>query len=805
MSMKRGALGAGITITTALSVLAGMVPAAAPAAAAAALVGDPAALVNPFIGTSGEGNTWPGASAPFGMIAWSPTATNGDQTDTPVPNGYDWNTTRMRGLSLTHVNGSGCAPGAAGDVPILPFVGAVNSSPSADSTDATYAASFSHTREAASPGRYSVTLDSGVATNLAVTTRAGLAQLTFPKGSQANLLFRTSNSLNGSENAATVIDPAKRTVTGWVLTGGFCGRRPNGGGDSNPDRRSYYRLYFSATFDRPFARTGTWKDATVTPGGKAVSGGEGYLTGASRQGRGSGGWVGFDTRTSGAVTMRIGISYVSLAGAAANRDAELPKAATVTSVARATRAAWNTELKRIQVSGGTPAHTQAFYTALYHALLQPQRMDDVSGRYLGADLRVHSRARTQKGVYGTFSGWDQYRAQVQLLALLRPDVAGDMAQSMLDFAKQNGGVWDRWLQLGAPTHVMTGDPAAATLATWYAMGVRRFDVKAAFDSLTRQATVQNRNALSDIGCPGQCLGQRAALDVYRSLHYAPEGACHCWGGAAETLENSLADYSLAQWAGRLGRRDVQRVLAPRAAWWRNTYNPAVGYQAARLADGSWAGGFTPDTQTGFAQGTAAQYTWMVPQNVSGLAAAMGGRGAAATRLDAFFHDGAGNWVLRGGDPLRYDPTNEPTIHTPWLYNGLGQPWKTQATVRLVLDTAYGTGVAGLPGNDDLGTMSAWYVFGAMGLFPQTPGRAELLVGSPVFRRIELVRSSGQRITVTTNSTRTYIQSAKLDGKALQRSWLPESFVLRGGRLDLSLGSSAKTSWGSRPQDLPVDH
>jgi len=247
------------------------------------------------------------------------------------------------------------------------------------------------------------------------------------------------------------------------------------------------------------------------------------------------------------------------------------------------------------------------------------------------------------------------------------------------------------------------------------------------------------------------------------------------------------------------------VLAPRAGWWRNTYNPAVGYQAARLADGSWAGGFSPDTELGFAQGSAAQYTWMVPQDVSGLATAMGGRAAAVTRLDAFLHDGAGNWALRGGDPLRYDPTNEPTIHTPWLYNGLGQPWKTQATVRLVLDTAYGNGLAGLPGNDDLGTMSAWYVFGAMGLFPQTAGRAELLVASPVFRRVELVRSSGQRLVLTTNSTRTYVQGARLAGKQWQRSWLPESFVLRGGRLDLSLGSSPNRAWATRTQDLPLDH
>jgi hypothetical protein len=252
--------------------------------------------------------------------------------------------------------------------------------------------------------------------------------------------------------------------------------------------------------------------------------------------------------------------------------------------------------------------------------------------------------------------------------------------------------------------------------------------------------VQNPDALSDIGCPGQCTGQRPTLNTYLALEYAANDICHCWGGAAETLEDSLADFSLAMWARRAGRKDLYRQLLPRGDYWKNTFNPAVGYQAARKADGSWQAGFTPSTDVGFAQGSSATYTWMVPQDVSGLAALMGGRDAAAARLDGFFHDENGNWAVLGGNALRYDPTNEPGIHAPWLYDGLGRPWQTQETVRQIVDTAYGTGPAGLPGNDDLGTMSAWYVFAAMGFFPQ-PG---LHPGGAAARQRGAAHGQGER-------------------------------------------------------------
>ncbi len=389
---------------------------------ASAPVTDPAAYVDPLIGSARDGNTWPGAVRPFGMISWSPTSTRGDQTSTGAANGYQYDTTRIRGFSLTHVNGAGCNPGAAGDVPILPYAGEVDSSPTADTKDAKYASNFTHADEVAKPGRYTVTLDSGVKSDLAVTTRAGVGDFSFPAGKPANLLFRTSNSLNGSQDAEITIDPTHRKVTGSVLTGAFCGRRANGGINN---RKTYYRLYFTASFDQPIVANGTWKDSTLSPGSTTTTGGEGYATGADRAGRGSGGYVGFAPGSK--VRMRIGISYVSLAGAELNTAAELRPGATVDRIAADGYRAWKNELQNTRITGGSEAQRTTFYTALYHAMLQPNIFNDVDGQYLGSDQAIHRLAAGQQAQYGTFSGWDQYRAHIQLLALLKPDIAGDFA------------------------------------------------------------------------------------------------------------------------------------------------------------------------------------------------------------------------------------------------------------------------------------------------------------------------------------------------------------------------------------------
>jgi predicted alpha-1,2-mannosidase len=915
-------------------------------------VAEPASYVNPLIGSTNLGNTYPGAATPFGMLAWSPQTSRGNQISTPAPGGYQYTATKIRGLSLTHLSGVGCS-GANGDIPIMPQVGAVTTSPTADATDAVYASTFSHANEVAKPGYYKVGLDSGAGAELTVTPRTGFGKFTFPADKPASLLFRTSMSETGSADATVHLDPATRTVTGSVSAGNFCGPQ------STNNSHAYYTLHFTATLDQPFATTGTWTDATLRPDTTDASGGSGYsATGRPNAGKGSGGYVTFAPGTT-SVGMRVAISYVSLAGAQANLAKESPASLSFNAIAAGARSAWSARLKKIGIGGGTEAQKRTFYTALYHAQLEPTLTSDVDGTYQGADDVPHALAAKQQNQYGTFSGWDVYRAQVQLLALLDPKMASDFAQSLFNYATQRDGEWDRWLLQHGKTAVMSGDPSAAAVAGMYAFGARDFDVRGAFDSLVHAATVPTANDSSDAGCNVECVGQRPSLDKYLKLGYVPADDCHCWGGAAETLEDAAADYGLSRLAGALGEDAQQKTFLDRSHNWRNVFDPAAeadqglahnireqiktitasaenppgegkaqafdgdkgtkwlafattgwvqaelkqpqtvtdyaltsandepgrdpkdwtlqgsndgstwtavdtrsgqsftargqtksftvadpqpylyyrftvtanggadivqlaeveladpavptptpedgayqGWMRDRYADGHWAEGFSPSTGTGFVEGSSAQYTWMVYSDVVGLAQAMGGNDVAVERLDQFFRKPDGTFDLSASKGSKYDATNEPDIQTPYLYNYFGAAYKTQETVRAVLNTLWNDGTGGIPGNDDAGTMSAWYVFSALGLYPTVPTRGELALTSPLFPRAVIHLAGGKDLTIDAPQNGVYVRKLTVDGKATTKGWLPASAISTGGHLVYTLGTTPSLTWGSGPGDTP---
>ncbi|WP_433724284.1 GH92 family glycosyl hydrolase [Actinoplanes sp. CA-051413] len=943
-----------------VAVLAGVVltvpiGAAAQAAPLPPLIADPAAYVNPFIGSTNLGNTYPGAVTPFGMLAWSPQTSRGNQLSTPAPGGYQYTATRIRGLSLTHLSGVGCS-GANGDIPIMPHVGEITSSPTADATDAVFASTFSHANESAEPGWYRVGLDSGAGAELTVTPRTGFGKFTFPADKPAGLLFRTSLSETGSEAATVHIDPATRTVSGSVSAGNFCGPQ------STNNSHAYYTLHFTAKLDQPFAATGTWTDTTLQPGSTDATGGSGYSSaGRPNPGKGSGGYVSFAPGTT-SVGMRVAISYVSRAGAEANLAAESPERLGFAAIRAGARSAWTRRLKKIGIGGGTEDQRTTFYTALYHAMLEPTLTSDVDGRYQGADDAVHKLSTGQKAQYGTFSGWDVYRAQVQLLALLDPKMASDYAQSLYSYATQRNGEWDRWLLQHGKTAVMSGDPAAAAVAGMYAFGARDFDVRGAYDSLVRAATVPTENDSSDAGCNVECVGQRPSLDKYLALGYVPADDCHCWGGAAETLEDAAADYGIAELAKALGDTDRHREFLDRSHNWRNVFDPAaradpglahnireriteitasadnppgeakaqvfdgdkgtkwltfattgwvqartatpltvgtyaltsandvpardpkdwrlqgsadgttwttldtqtgqsfstrgqtreftvadpqpysyyrlqvdanggapivqlaeleladpavptpvpadgafVGWMRDRYADGHWAEGFSPSTGAGFVEGSSAQYTWMVYSDVVGLAAAMGGTEVATDRLDAFFRNPDGTFDLSATKGTKFDATNEPDIQTPYLYNYFGAAYKTQETVRAIIDGKWSNGTGGIPGNDDAGTMSAWYVFSALGLYPTVPTRAELALTSPLFPRAVIHLANGRELTIKaprTDDKSVYVHELTVNGKTTTRGWLPASALTRGAALIYHLAPTPSLTWGSGPGDGP---
>ncbi len=772
---------------------------------------DVLARVNPLIGTTNGGNVFPGAVVPFGMVQFSPEASPFRKNSLIAsPGGYEYRAEKIRGFSLTNVEGWGCA-GGSGDVPLMPVTEAVTQSPSEDFRNA-YASGFTHADEQAHPGHYHVTLANRVSVDLTASTHTGAAIFHYPDGAPANLLIRVSDSEVGSEEARARVDVEHHTVSGSVTSGNFCGYI------NKVDRHSYYTLYFVAEFDQPFAATGAWQDAKVTPGATEAAGGTGYgAKGFPEKGHGSGVWVSFAPDHAHEVHVRIGISYVSEANARANLVAENPAGTSFETVRVRAEDAWRKRLNQIEIDGGTPDERTVFTTALYHALMTPNIYSDANGEYRGMDGEVHHIAAGQRAQYANFSGWDVYRSQLQLVTWLDPQIGSDIAQSLLNQAEQNNGAWDRWTHNSGATHVMNGDPAAAAVADIWAFGGHSFEAKKALTSLVHAADVPTADDLKQDGCEVECAGERPGLDQWLKLHYIPVGA-PSWGPAADTLEDVAAEFGISSLADRLEDVATSRRFLERAQYWRNIWNPNAapegGYFQNRNADGTWAlvqddgdkapHAFTPATGDGFVEGSAAQYVWMVPFNVHGLFEAMGGRDKAVARLDSFFYDAKGQPAVTKAGPLHAELDNEPSIETPWLYDFAGQPWKTQQLVRQVLNGIWTNTPAGIPGNDDLGEMSSWAVFAALGFYPEIPGRAELVLGSPLFTKAVVHRTAGNIVIRAPKAApdAPYVVGVKLNGKPQAKTWLPESFALAGGTLDFELAQMPEKNWGSHKGDEP---
>ena len=770
---------------------AGSLPAVARPASASgrpALVGDPASLVDPFAGTGtgavtpGAIGEFPGADVPFGMLQWSPDTA----PDRLTGSGYSWADTRLSGFSLTHLSGSGCA--SYGDVPILPTSGPVGPDPGAATEE------FSHATERASPGRYSVALGSpSIGARLAVTTRTGISRFTFPSPAPANVLFKVSDSAAGS-SAASVRILGDHEVTGQVTSGQFCGTGTN------------YTAYFVAVFDRPFSGSGSWNGVTVTPGA------------TSCRGTACGAYVTF--ARAGPVEMKVGLSFVSVANAAANLAAEDPGWSLASVQTRAARQ-WNDLLGRDRIGGGTRAEQRTFYTALYHSLLHPNVVSDANGQYAGEDGRVHRGSRPQ---YANFSEWDVYRSEIELVALLAPTRAGAMVQSLVNDAQQAGWL-PKWAVVAGDASQMNGDSADPIIAAAYAFGVRGFDAAAALEAMVKGAERAE---------PPQGLEiERQYLSQYLTQHYVDAGSLDLDSidysiGASATLEYAIDDFSIAQLAGSLGHRALEATMMRRAHNWEYLFNPATRSIQARGPDGSFPPGpalnpslFEAGGQQGFEEGNPVQYTWSVPQDLFALGNLMGGRASAVARLNTYFtHLNAARFA-----PFDW-AGNEPDLGAPWAYDYFGAPWRTQQVVRRIATTLYADAPVNEPGNDDLGALSSWYVWAAMGLYPVTPGTANLALASPLFPEVVVTLPGGHRLVVHapgTSAASPYVRSLAVTGAAVpapatscagrsagasggpptwDRPWLPASVVSTGATLTYRLGPRPDRSWGSAPGDAP---
>ena len=726
---------------------------------------------------AGDNNLFPGAVAPFGMVQWSPDTGAGT-----TPGGYKYYDTEISGFSMDHLSGAGCPDG--GNFSFMPILGA--GEPPNGSRMA-FATAFSHDHEIARPGYYSVTLDNGIKVELTATTRTGFGRFTFPAGKTATLAINAASDVNHSDDSEIEINPDTHEVTGWSIGGYFCQSR-----DRERDKRT---IYFCAVFDKPFSGYGTWSGAAYAP--NSTNGSD----------TASGAFLTFDTSQSPAVMAKVGISYVSVANARANIEAECPVArfssGDFDSAVKSASDNWNDWLNKIQVSGGTPDDLKTFYSMLYHTFIGPTVCSDANGDYMGYDGQVHNTAgRVQ---YANFSGWDIYRSEAQLLGMLAPKEASDMAQSLVNDYQQ-GGAFPRWGVTTMDSGVMMGDPAAPIIADFYAFGARHFDTQAALAGLLNAATNPA------VYAPRSKTHERDGLADYLKRGYIPEhGEQGGYGCVSMVLEYDSADFALSQFAAALGDSADSEMLLEHAQDWRNLYNPQTGYIQMKRSDGKWAPGFKNNVgsydhdRTVYVEGTAGQYLWMVPFNYKGLAAAMGGPDTALRRLDQFFTElnvgdrGTNAWMAWLG--------NEPCVETPWIYDFWGQPYKTQSVVRRAMNELYSGNPIGYAGNDDLGEMSSWYVFAALGIFPELPGSDILVIGSPLFPKAIVHLQTGD-ITITANGAgknSPYVQSLTVDGKACNKPWLRFSDINHNGTMDYDLGASPNTSWGSNASDAPPSY
>lgn len=779
-------------------------------------VEDLAALVNTFIGTQDDGNTFPGASAPFGKIQVSPIGEH--------YSGWRYDEPRIFGFGHSFISGAGCWE-QGGQVSVLPVVGTIGPGGTFDTGKAAsfdhrkYGSSYTHDEEAGQAGYYRVRLTDtgygphgGIDFEATALTRAAAERYTFPADEAMGHVLVNVSQANARHRVigSSIEVVGDNAVEGKVTTQSFCGGHQ-------------YSTWFRIEFDRPFDAFGTWGQAGGTPGARfSMEGEHDPFNGA---------WLSFDLSKGRAVTAISAISHVDAEGARTNLRAEGMQGDRLIGfeqMREAAQDAWRQELASMKIEGGSHDDRVVFYTALYHALLQPLTGNDADGRYRGYDNLIH--VAKDWTYYEYFSLWDTYRSQNQLLAILRPERSRDIARSVLAIHEQ-GGWLPRWGYANFETNVMTGDPVTPFLVDLWRFGALEGREDQAWAALRRNAyevpPLNSRHA-GRAGNPNYLAQGFVQFD--RAFPSKGMDVDPHHGGSA-TFEYAVADCSLAEMAEALGHSADAADLRRRGGNWRalwdgNLEEPEsgfVGFPRPRLEDGRWfrppTGRYSPRSHYGFHEGTAWQYQWLVPQDAPGLARAMGGRERTFDRLDAFFSIDAlredlrrarGEWVAGPYDyygEYRFNPNNEPTMHVPWMYTLLGDPSRT-AVVARAAQTLFTNAPNGVTGNDDLGTMSAWYLFTTIGLYPAVPGTGQLLLHTPRFERIELDLGEGRSLRILApgadGGSVQYVTGVSVDGVAHAPVWLDWERLRQGGEIRFRLARAPEPAgWGTQPAHLPA--
>lgn len=730
--------------------------------------------VNPFVGTQGEGNTYPAAVAPFGMIQIGPDT---DIERWETASGYEYSDTLLYGFSLTHFSGTGIPD--FGDFLFVPSTGKIKTFGGKRSaySKKSYRTKYNHNEELASTGYYAVKLpEYDIKAEMTTSDRAGFLKFTFPKSDSSNIMIDLKHVLQWKVYWSQIRVVDDSTITGYHIVKGWARDR---------------KIYFSARFSKKFEKYGIYKNGKVVEYDpfktyRFTSRYEVADTNIQF-------FATYKTKINESIIVKVAISGVCTDNALLNMNTEISHW-DFAKVQNETREKWNRELKKIEIEG-TDDQKTTFYSSLYHLCLTPFLYQDVDGSYMGMDKNIHKAEGFTN--HTVFSLWDTYRAVHPMFMLIQNERNADMIKSMLAHYDQSANhLLPVWSFYGNETWCMIGYHSVPVIADAVVKGLKGIDPEKCYNAV--KATAMNK--------------EYDNVMLYAKLGYLPFDIEN--ESVSKTLEYGYDDYCVAQMAKYLGKNDDYTYFMNRSKAYRNIFDSNCGYMRGKDSKGNWRTPFQIDVfkedlkERDFTEGTSRQYTWSVPQDVQGLIGLMG-KERFESKLDSLFtmnipenNQTAEDATGRIGE---YWHGNEPSHHIILLYDYIGKPWKAQKLVHQVVNTQYGNKPNSLCGNDDCGQMSAWYLFNSLGFYPVCPSSNYYAIGSPCLSKAVINLSNGKKILMKANNLskeNVYIQSMTLNGKDWNKTYILFDDIKNGGEIVYNMGNKPNKRWGTLKDSLP---
>ncbi len=716
-------------------------------------------FVNVFIGTGGHGHTFPGATVPFGMVQLSP--------DTDIQ-GWDWcsgyhsSDSSIMGFSHTHLSGTGAAD--YGDIMVMPTFGKINYQPGRKSNPAEgYRSRFSHKKEKAEPGYYSVYLDDYLTqVELTTTERCGFHKYTFYQSGQMNLIVDLEHGIHDKVKEGYIKIVSNNKIIGYRNSGGWA---------------KDHTVFFVAEFSKPFLSVQLFDGKNILHKNELKN----KIVKAA---------ISFNVNKLEQLTIKVGISPVSIEGAQKNYNAEV-KEKSFNDVKISAAKKWEDELSKIVIEDTSINNKTKFYTALYHCMIHPNIFNDVDGKYVGMDGKVHS---ADHNVYTVFSLWDTFRALHPLLALIDRERTVDFVKSML-LKYDEAGILPVWELAGNETWTMIGYHSVPVIVDAFMKGIRNYDLERAYVAVKHSAMADHQG-----------------LAYYKKMGYVPMDKSN--DAVSRTLEYAYDDWCIAQMAKKLNKIDDYNYFIQRAQNYINVFDTVTKFTRGRKYNGTWRLNFDPMDASGlgageFTEGNSWQYTWFIPQDVNGLIDIMGGKEKFIKKLDLLFSTKIkdGYYVPSDMSGLigQYAHGNEPSHHIAYLYNFTGSPWKSQKLIREIMDNLYTTDLNGYPGNEDCGQMSAWFIFSSLGFYPVTPGSNDYITGTPLFDKAVIKLGNGNKIKIHSERKSPqdfYVSYLSINGVKSTRSFLKYEEIRDGAEIKFSLTNKPDYNFGTSTFDIP---